>query len=78
MRDRVDGVYLQVDETLDIARKLARMTWRERAAHPCVGRERADMVVAGCAILEAICQTWPVDRMRVADRGCAKAFSSVC
>lgn len=69
VRDRVDGVYLQVDETLDIARKLARMTWRERAAHPCVGRERADLVVAGCAILEAICQTWPVDRMRVADRG---------
>lgn len=69
VRDRVDGVYLQVDETLDIARSLARMSWRERAAHPCVGRERADLVVAGCAILEAICQTWPVNRMRVADRG---------
>ena len=69
VRDRVDGVYLQVDETLAIAQGLARMNWRERAAHPCVGRERADLVVAGCAILEAICRTWPVSRMRVADRG---------
>jgi exopolyphosphatase/guanosine-5'-triphosphate,3'-diphosphate pyrophosphatase len=41
----------------------------ERAAHPCIGPTRADLVVAGCAILEAICATWPVGRLRVADRG---------
>jgi exopolyphosphatase/guanosine-5'-triphosphate,3'-diphosphate pyrophosphatase len=69
VRDRVDGVYLGVEETLEIARDLSTMSWRERAAHPCIGRERADLVVAGCAILEAICRTWTVDRMRVADRG---------
>jgi exopolyphosphatase/guanosine-5'-triphosphate,3'-diphosphate pyrophosphatase len=38
-------------------------------AHPCIGAERADLVLAGCAILEAICTLWPVGRVRVADRG---------
>ena len=45
------------------------MTLEERSAHPCIGRGRADLVVAGCAILEAIFRTWPMDRLRVADRG---------
>lgn len=40
-----------------------------RSRLPCIGVVRADLVVAGCAILEAICRTWPVGRMRVADRG---------
>lgn len=69
IRDRVDGVFLDVAETLAIGRRLAAQDFDERAAHPCIGRERADLVVAGCAILEAICRQWPVARMRVADRG---------
>jgi len=69
IRDRVDGVFLDVPETLAIGRRLAEQGFEERAAHPCIGRERADLVVAGCAILEAICRQWPVARMRVADRG---------
>jgi exopolyphosphatase / guanosine-5'-triphosphate,3'-diphosphate pyrophosphatase len=68
-RDRVDGFFLDVPETLAIGRRLAAMDFEERAAHPCIGRERADLVVAGCAILEAICRAWPVPRLRVADRG---------
>lgn len=68
-RDRVDGVYLDVQDTLALGRRLAGMDFAGRAAHPCIGRERADLVVAGCAILEAICRTWPVPRLRVADRG---------
>jgi exopolyphosphatase/guanosine-5'-triphosphate,3'-diphosphate pyrophosphatase len=36
---------------------------------PCIGLERADLVVAGCVILEAICRLWPVGQVRVADRG---------
>lgn len=68
-RDRVDGVYLEVTDTLAIGRRLAGMDFAGRAAHPCIGRDRADLVVAGCAILEAICRAWPVPRLRVADRG---------
>lgn len=68
-RGRVDGLFLDVPDTLAIGRRLAGMDFAGRAAHPCIGRDRADLVVAGCAILEAICRVWPVPRLRVADRG---------
>ena len=68
-RDRVDGTFLDFDDVLRLTRDLAGMGFEDRAAHPCIGRERADLVVAGCAILEAICERWPVGRIRVADRG---------
>jgi exopolyphosphatase/guanosine-5'-triphosphate,3'-diphosphate pyrophosphatase len=45
------------------------MDYEGRVANPCIGRERADLVLAGCAILEAIRRRWPCDRLRVADRG---------
>ena len=45
------------------------MDYEARCANPCIGRERADLVLAGCAILEAIRRRWPCDRLRVADRG---------
>jgi len=68
-RDIVDGAYLTFDDVAGLSRRLAAMDFAERAAHPCIGRRRADLVAAGCAILEAICRTWPVGRLRVADRG---------
>jgi exopolyphosphatase/guanosine-5'-triphosphate,3'-diphosphate pyrophosphatase len=45
------------------------MSYEERVAQPCIGRDRADLVIGGCALLDAICRTWPVGRLRVADRG---------
>jgi len=45
------------------------MTLDARAAEPCIGAERADLVVCGCAILEALTREWPVERIRVGDRG---------
>lgn len=68
-RNMVDGSYLDLVDVLRISRELASLDWAGRAAQPCVGPERADLVVAGCAILEAICRQWPVPRLRVADRG---------
>ena len=44
-------------------------SYEERVAQPCIGRDRADLVLAGCAILEALLRTWPAERLRVADRG---------
>jgi exopolyphosphatase/guanosine-5'-triphosphate,3'-diphosphate pyrophosphatase len=44
-------------------------TYEQRVAEPCIGRDRADLVLAGCAILEAVLRMWPCDRLRVADRG---------
>lgn len=69
VRDRVDGTTLNFDDVRRLAHDLAGMGFQDRAAFPCIGHERADLVVAGCAILEAICEKWPVGRLRVADRG---------
>jgi exopolyphosphatase / guanosine-5'-triphosphate,3'-diphosphate pyrophosphatase len=68
-RARVDGSMLRFAEIDRASRRLAALSWEERAAHPCIGEERADLVLAGCAILEAICRLWPVGRLVVADRG---------
>ncbi len=68
-RARVDGSHLERGTIERLCRDIAAMSYDERAGHPCIGVERADLVVAGCAILEAICRTWPVGQLRVADRG---------
>ena len=68
-RSRVDGIWISPAEVYSVTRALLGMDYRQRAAHPCVGQERADLVLAGCAIFEAIADAWPADRLRVADRG---------
>jgi exopolyphosphatase/guanosine-5'-triphosphate,3'-diphosphate pyrophosphatase len=69
IRAMVDGSTLTFDQIELVSRHLAGLDIEGRAANPCVGRERADLVLSGCAILDAICATWPVGRLRVADRG---------
>jgi exopolyphosphatase/guanosine-5'-triphosphate,3'-diphosphate pyrophosphatase len=68
-RKAVDGLIVPADSMRDIAVKLSTMGPQERRKLPCIGQERADLVVAGCAILEAILDIWPADRLGVADRG---------
>jgi len=65
----VDGLELDFNAIATVSRRLVAMTADQRARLGCVGPERADLVVAGCAILEAICGLWPLGRLRVADRG---------
>jgi exopolyphosphatase / guanosine-5'-triphosphate,3'-diphosphate pyrophosphatase len=68
-RRRVDGRWLGVAEARGITYDLLGRSYEERVAEPCIGKERADFVLAGCAILEALLRIWPADRLRVADRG---------
>jgi exopolyphosphatase/guanosine-5'-triphosphate,3'-diphosphate pyrophosphatase len=68
-RSLIDGSHLSVEHARMISRHLMRQDFHQRAAHPCIGYERADLVIAGCAVLEAICDTWPFQRLRIADRG---------
>jgi exopolyphosphatase / guanosine-5'-triphosphate,3'-diphosphate pyrophosphatase len=68
-RALVDGSILTFEQISVVSAHLAGLDLAGRAANPCVGRERADLVLSGCAILDAICETWPVGRLRVADRG---------
>ena len=68
-RRRVDGCWLSDTQVTDVVERLLAMTYEGRVANPCIGAERADLVLAGCAILEAIRRAFPCERLRVADRG---------
>ena len=75
-RSKVDGCYLDFAEMREVTHNLLALDYRARAQEPCIGAARADLVMAGCAILEAICRTWPVGRLRVADRGVREGILS--
>jgi len=68
-RNRVDGCWLGAEEIDAVLERLLTMSYAERCASPCIGSDRADLVLAGCAILEAIRRAFPCKRLRVADRG---------
>ena len=68
-RRAVDGLHVPTEAMQKISGMIAGMDYRERSALPCIGSERADLVVAGCAILEAIMEIWPAKNLGVADRG---------
>ena len=68
-RALVDGTALSFDCVRSVSARLVGLDYEARVAHPCIGGDRADLVLAGCAVLEAICEIWPVGRLRVADRG---------
>jgi len=68
-RNRVDGIWMTRDECDAAAGRLLSLTARERADQPCIGPDRADLVLAGAAILQAVQELWPCSRVRVADRG---------
>lgn len=68
-RRRVDGLWMSEAEVGRVIEDLLRTRLEERAGDPCIGRDRADLVLAGCAILEAIRRAFPAERLRVADRG---------
>lgn len=68
-RNQVDGLIVPTEAMRDISRRLSAMSPQERRALDCIGNERAELVVAGCAILEAILDIWPAERLGVADRG---------
>ena len=68
-RRRVDGCWMTDGQVTGVVERLLAMSYEGRVANPCIGAERADLVLAGCAILEAIRRAFPCERLRVADRG---------
>jgi exopolyphosphatase/guanosine-5'-triphosphate,3'-diphosphate pyrophosphatase len=68
-RARVDGSWISRTEIGNVTDRLLAMSYEERAANPCIGHDRADLVLAGCAILATMLELWPCERVRVADRG---------
>ena len=68
-RNRVDGCWMSAQEISVVVERLLNMSYHDRVASPCIGVDRADLVLAGCAIFEAIRRAFPCPRLRVADRG---------
>ncbi len=68
-RNKVDGIWLSVASVQEVTANLLARSYEDRVAEPCIGADRADLVLAGCAILEAMLRMWPAQRLRVADRG---------
>jgi exopolyphosphatase/guanosine-5'-triphosphate,3'-diphosphate pyrophosphatase len=68
-RRRVDGCWMVDQEVTRVIERLLASSYEDRVANACIGAERADLVLAGCAILDAIRRAFPCERLRVADRG---------
>jgi exopolyphosphatase / guanosine-5'-triphosphate,3'-diphosphate pyrophosphatase len=68
-RRQVDGLWMESGDVTAMTEKLMSWSFDERVNNACIGAERADLVLGGCAILDAIRQTWPSERLRVGDRG---------
>ena len=68
-RTKVDGLWLSHADCVAAADRLMQLSPGARAAEPCIGPDRADLVLAGAAILQAVQEVWPCERVRVADRG---------
>jgi exopolyphosphatase/guanosine-5'-triphosphate,3'-diphosphate pyrophosphatase len=68
-RALVDGIALTRQDADDALSNLRALDRDALAAHPCVGPERADFVMPGCAIYAAIASMWPAPDVVVADRG---------
>lgn len=68
-RDLVDGLWMSRGDCEAAAARLKSLGPAGRAAESCIGPDRADLVLAGAAILEAVQRAWPCERVRVADRG---------
>lgn len=68
-RDKIDGLWMPTNAAVDIARDMASRNFDDRAREPSIGTDRAKLLVAGCAITDVLCEMWPSERIRVADRG---------
>ncbi len=68
-RNKIDGIWVDSKDIYATAQRLAALPLAERQKEPCIGEDRAAMLTAGCAIVEVLCELWPSERIRVADRG---------
>jgi exopolyphosphatase / guanosine-5'-triphosphate,3'-diphosphate pyrophosphatase len=68
-RMAVDGVELCSQEAADALAYLRALGREGLMLHPCVGPDRVEFVLPGCAVFAAIARVWPAPHIIVADRG---------
>lgn len=68
-RNEVDGAWMKSKDLVNLCTDLSKLDYKERLALNNIGNDRAELVVAGCAIFDALIDVWPIEDCRVADRG---------
>ncbi|MBP5352573.1 MAG: Ppx/GppA family phosphatase, partial [Alphaproteobacteria bacterium] len=68
-RAAVDGLALSGAEITKVINRIKTIGYEGRCRHSCIGKQKADLTISGCAIIEALCQFWPVSEITIADRG---------
>jgi exopolyphosphatase / guanosine-5'-triphosphate,3'-diphosphate pyrophosphatase len=68
-RRQIDGLWMTTSDADKVIRNLMQQTHQQRTGNACIGTERADLVLAGCAIYEAVARSFPAEKIRIADRG---------
>jgi len=68
-RSKIDGITIETAQLRDAIASILDMRASERFHHPCIGSDRSDYIISGCAIFEALCRLCPVDHITIADRG---------
>jgi len=68
-RAKVDGLHIELTHLREATRYILSMRSADRFNHPCIGPDRSDYIISGCAIFEAVCRLWPFTHITIADRG---------
>ena len=68
-RSKIDGITIQTKQLREAISSILDMRASERFHHPCIGSDRSDYIISGCAIFEALCRLCQVDTITIADRG---------
>ncbi len=68
-RSKIDGLVLSFEDINKTISMIDNMSVENRMKHPCIGAKRGDLMMSGCAILEAVTRRWSAGKLVVADRG---------
>ena len=68
-RAAVDGLALSGSEVSQVIGRIKKMGYEGRCRHSCIGKQKADLTIAGYTIIEALTTFWPVSEITIADRG---------
>ncbi len=68
-RNKVDGLKMRSIDVDNVIERFLDLGPEGRRREPGIGRDRADLIMSGSAILQTLIRIWPTDYLRVADRG---------
>ncbi len=68
-RNIVDGMVMGAPDVDKVISQFLKLGPEGRRAEPGIGRDRAQLIMSGAAILQTILRIWPARHIRVADRG---------